>query len=337
VVLSGLASNCTVAGGDSATTTVTSGATSELTFTVTCTAIPPTSGSIKVTTTTGGQDPDADGYAFSIDGGQAQAIGTGSSQTVSDIAAGNHTVVLSGVAANCNVAGGLTQNVAVTGGQTAEVDFTIGCTAVGPSASRSTISAAPTGFAAGDNSTITVTVVDANGASLAGVPVTLSVTGTGNTITPESVNSDAGGVATFSVTSTVAETKTVTATAGGVKLNHTVTLTVFLRSSSTEITAIDPEPSTAGQTLTVTVKVTGDAGTPTGTVAVFSNQEAGGCDAAPINADGVATCDFALSIVGTHTINAAYSGDSQYQDSSDPDGQQHEVIAAESGTSQASR
>jgi hypothetical protein len=70
-------------------------------------------------------------------------------------------------------------------------------------------------------------------------------------------------------------------------------------------------------------------------VAIFSLLEQGGCDAAAINADGVATCDFALSVVDTHSINAVYSGDDQFEDSSDA--QDHEVVAAAAVDQRASR
>ncbi|HEY9015052.1 MAG TPA: Ig-like domain-containing protein, partial [Gemmatimonadales bacterium] len=95
---------------------------------------------------------------------------------------------------------------------------------------------------------------------------------------------------------------------------------------TTDITDITPETSTSGQTFRVTVRVTGEGGiVPTGTVAVFSQQETGGCDEAPLDSEGIATCDFALDQVGTQTIVATYSGDAQFDSSTDT--QQHEVVA----------
>ena len=70
---------------------------------------------------------------------------------------------------------------------------------------------------------MTVTVTDAQGNPVAGATVVLSVTGSANTITQPAV-SDGAGVTTGSFTTTVAETKTVSATAGGVGLAATVTV-----------------------------------------------------------------------------------------------------------------
>jgi hypothetical protein len=326
VVLSGIAGNC-AADAASKSVTVTSGATATVAFTITCNAIPPSTGSIRVSTTTSGPDPDPDGYDFAVDGGSTRAIGVTADETVNNVAAGSHTVVLSDVAGNCSVGGGASKSVTVTGGQTANVAFSITCTAIPPSASRSTMLADPKSIPAGTgSSTITVTVKGAAGELLAGIAVSLSSTGSGNTITPQSSTTDENGEATFSFSSTVFGDKTITAVAGGVTLNDTEVITVFPRGSATEITSITPEPSAPGEDFTVTVKVTGEGGgVPTGTVAVFSLQETGGCNAAPLDNQGIATCTFALNQVGTQMIQAAYSGDDEFEDSSDPEGQAHEV------------
>ncbi|HET8623868.1 MAG TPA: Ig-like domain-containing protein [Gemmatimonadales bacterium] len=95
-----------------------------------------------------------------------------------------------------------------------------------PSGSRSSVSATPTSIEAGTgSSTVTVTVRDAQGTPLSGVSVQLSVSGSGNTITqPGTTNTN--GVATGSFISTMAETKVVSATAGGVGIQQTATVTV---------------------------------------------------------------------------------------------------------------
>ena len=330
VALSGLAANCSIAGETSVTTTVASGATSQVGFTVNCVALPPTTGVLRVVTTTSGQDQDADGYRFRVDGGTAKAIGITAQIDLANTPAGSHTVVLSGVASNCSVTDGPSKNVSVVAGQTAEATFAITCTALGPSASQSSLLADPKIIPAGDGSSnITVTVRNENGAVLAGVPVSLAATGRGNTITPVSPTTDASGVATFTFSSIVAGTKAISATAGGVALSHAQAITVVTNASVTEISSIVPEPSVAGDTIHVTVAVVSQAQiTPTGTVAVFSLQEPGvGCDAAPLDSQGVATCDFVLNVVGTQTIEADYSGDGAFDESSDPDGQQHVVNA----------
>ena len=326
VAITGIAANCS-ADAASKSATVTAGATATVAFDVTCTAIPPETGTIRVTTATTGPNPDPDGYQFAIDARSSRSIGVNAGETVNDVPVGAHTVRLSQIAANCSADGGATQSVTVSGGQTVTAAFSVTCSALEPSASRSTMVAEPTGIVAGiGSSTIRVTVKGAGGELLSGIEVSLSASGDGNTIAPETATTNANGVATFSFSSTVAGNKTITATAGGVALDDTEVVTVFTNSSTTEIADITPEPSTSGQTFRVTVRVTGEGGNvPTGTVAIFSFQETGGCDAAALDSEGIAFCDFALDEVGTQTIEATYSGDGQFEGSTDT--QDHEVVA----------
>jgi hypothetical protein len=329
VALSGVASNCTVAEGTTASTSVAAGVTSDVSFTITCTAVPPTVGSIRVTIATTGPNQDPDGYRFAIDGGSAQAVGVNATATVSDLPAGSHRVRLSGLSANCTLAGRASKDVPVTGGQTSEVAFSVTCAASTPSAARSRMLANPKDIVTGASSSITVTVRDGGGGLMPNVAVSLSSTGSGNTITPAAGTTDANGVATFTFSSTVAENKTISATAAGVVLNDTEVITVIQHGSGTEITDISPEPSTAGKDITVTVKVTGEGGSvPTGTVTVFSLDVIGGCESIPLSAEGTATCEFAIAAAGTYKIQATYSGDDQFEDSFDPDGEEHVVDPA---------
>src|SRR5262245_24054634 len=83
-----------------------------------------------------------------------------------------------------------------------------------PSATLGTVTANPaTGILANGVavSTITVTVVDDNGAPLANRPVQLTASGTNNTLVQPAIT-NASGVATGTIASTTAETKTITAT-----------------------------------------------------------------------------------------------------------------------------
>ena len=179
----------------------------------------------------------------------------------------------------------------------------------------------------GGSSTITVTVRDSKGDRLENVAVTLSSSGSDNTITPASATTNANGEATFTFSSTNAEDKTITATANGITLNDTEVITVFRRSSSVQITSDQNDPSVQGETITVAFAVTVDGGgTPTGTVDIFSLEEAGvGCTVAAVSAG---SCTFALGTAGLHHLQASYSGDDQFEASSDPDGEEHTVNPA---------
>src|ERR1051325_8081450 len=79
VVLSGVASNCSVSGGTSRTVSVPAGGTATTSFAVRCTAQPPQTGNLTVTTSTSGSNLDPDGYTVTVDGGASPAIRTNGS------------------------------------------------------------------------------------------------------------------------------------------------------------------------------------------------------------------------------------------------------------------
>jgi Tol biopolymer transport system component len=87
----------------------------------------PATGSIEVTATTTGSSQDPDGYTVSVDGGAAQALGINGTLTVSEVTAGDRSVALGGVAANCTVAGANPRTVTVSAGATAELTFAVTC------------------------------------------------------------------------------------------------------------------------------------------------------------------------------------------------------------------
>jgi Tol biopolymer transport system component len=91
----------------------------------------PKTGNIRVTTTTVGQDQDADGYTVEIGGegkGRVQANGT---VNVEGVREGNWVVSLGDVSGNCNVAPPYTAVANVAFGGTAEVALTVQCVATG--------------------------------------------------------------------------------------------------------------------------------------------------------------------------------------------------------------
>src|SRR6266480_3233964 len=125
VVLSGVASNCTVSGGNTQTVTVPPGGTATAPFSVSCAA---TTGNLTVNTSTSGSNLDPDGYTVTVDGGSQQALGINGSVTYTNLAAANHTLAIAGVASNCTVSGGASQTVSVPAGGTATATFTVTCT-----------------------------------------------------------------------------------------------------------------------------------------------------------------------------------------------------------------
>jgi TolB protein len=80
-----------------------------------------------VTTTTTGSNPDADGYAISLDGAAGVAITPAGSHRFSELSPGDHQVELSGLAANCRVEGENPRAVTVVEGSGAAVVFAVVC------------------------------------------------------------------------------------------------------------------------------------------------------------------------------------------------------------------
>ncbi len=112
------------------------------------------------------------------------------------------------------------------------------------------IAAGATGAQAGA-ATVTVTVKDASGNLLAGVPVTVTTASAGAAVlsTSATVYTGAAGTATASVYGWTAGTKTFTATAGGVSGSGTVN---YKQQTATEVRSI--EAAISGQIVTVTAK-----------------------------------------------------------------------------------
>ena len=130
----------------------------------------------------------------------------------------------------------------------------------GVSASLSTLTASPTSLTAGSApTTITVTAKDANGQPVSGATIQLSASGTGNTLTQPPAPSDANGVATGTLSSTVAETKTVSAKVNGTAIKSTAMVNVTpgpVSASQSTIAAAPPTilPATGTSTIIVTAK-----------------------------------------------------------------------------------
>jgi hypothetical protein len=110
---------------------------------------------------------------------------------------------------------------------TSPVVFTATGTPGDVSASQSEITATPDTIAAdGSISTITVIARDANGNAISGADVVLAATGTGNTLTQPAGPTEDSGRTTGTLSSTVAETKTISATANGTDISRTATVVV---------------------------------------------------------------------------------------------------------------
>ena len=129
VGLTGISANCRVDGDNPRAVVVVSGTVASLTFQVTCDALPPSTGSLELTTVTTGANQDPDGYVFDVDEGDAQPIGINATVTVASLTAGSHAVRLSGTSTNCTVGGDNPRAVTVASGGTVRLTFTVTCAA----------------------------------------------------------------------------------------------------------------------------------------------------------------------------------------------------------------
>src|SRR5205823_5571746 len=123
VALTNVAGNCSVSGGTSRTATVPSGGTATVAYSVSGPTRAATGNLTVTTSTTGSSLPS--GYTVTVDGSQSQTIGTNSSVTFSNLAAGSHSVALTNVAGNCTVSGGSSRTATVPSGGTATVAYSV--------------------------------------------------------------------------------------------------------------------------------------------------------------------------------------------------------------------
>jgi Tol biopolymer transport system component len=82
---------------------------------------------LTVTVTTGGVDPDPDGYEIVLDARAAYALGVNETITIPGVGAGGHSVMLTGLAPNCFTAGGIVRSVTVTEGASVAITFAVTC------------------------------------------------------------------------------------------------------------------------------------------------------------------------------------------------------------------
>jgi Big-like domain-containing protein/invasin-like protein/calcineurin-like phosphoesterase family protein len=162
-------------------------------------------------------------------------------------------------------------------------------------------------------STITVTVNDATGHAVGGATVTLQATGSGNTLTQPTALTDANGIATGTLNSTVAETKTVSAIANGTLISQTVNVVVTTPSSAKSTLAANPTSFTAGVGSSVITATVRDAGNHAlaGAAVALSATGSGNVLTQPValtDANGVATGSLTSAVAGARVVSATANG-----------------------------
>ena len=250
VGLSGVASNCTVSGDNPRTVSLIIGVVGTTSFSVGCAAIPKT-GDLTATTSTTGSSLDPDGYTVTVDGNSSKAIGTNASVTFTGLSAGDHSVALSGVAANCSVSGGTSRTVTVPAGGTASTTFAVSCAAT---TGNLTVTTNTTGSNL-DPDGYTV-VVDGSQSQAIGINTSVTFSG----LSPGNHSVQLNGLAQNCTVSS--NPRTVSITAG---TTATTTFTVSCTAPTTTGT-LSVTTSTTGQNIpaSYTLNVTGPS-FPTGT------------------------------------------------------------------------
>ena len=205
---------------------------------------------------------------------------------------------------------------AVAGGVTLNQQPVVTVTAAAPNASQSTVAASPTSIAqTTGTSTITVTVKDAFGNPVSGSTVVVGATGSGNTITGPAGTTNLSGVATATLSSTVAESKTVSASADGTPITQTASVTVTppspTVSASLSTVVAAPTSFTAGGSSTITITVNDGSGAPMSGISVTLSATGGGTITQPsslTDGSGQTTGSFTSTVAGSKTITAVAGG-----------------------------
>jgi hypothetical protein len=148
----------------------------------------------------------------------------------------------------------------------------------------------------------------------------------GGTANPARSNTDGQGYARTSWTLGPAPGRnTLNAVVSGVGEGRvTFTATGTSTGSTTRITSMNPDQSIVGQRVAVSVSVSGNGGTPTGSVTVNGESVAQPCTITLANGSG--SCEIAFTAPGNHRVTATYGGDSRFGGSSDD--ANHRVNAA---------
>ena len=123
VMLTGLAANCGLTGVQP-TVAVTSGKTTEVPLVVSCTALP---GTVRVSVSTNGEDPDLGGYLVLVDGVAAGRIPPNGTLVLDLVSPGARVIRLDELASNCSIVGPTSTSVEVQHAAEAAVVFVLSC------------------------------------------------------------------------------------------------------------------------------------------------------------------------------------------------------------------
>jgi hypothetical protein len=184
-----------------------------------------------------------------------------------------------------------------------------------PSVPGQSVTFTATVTASGSSSTPTGTVQFVIDGSSAGGPVSLTTTG-GRTTATYTISSLAAG--SHTITAVYSGDSNFPGSSGSLSGGQTVKQP-SANATTTAVTS-SANPSTPGQSIsfTATVSASGGSGAPTGTVQFVIDGSNVSGSVSLVNAGGRTTASYTTSslAVGTHTVSAIYSGDSNFASSS---------------------
>jgi Tol biopolymer transport system component len=123
ILLSEVSPECTAAGENPRTLSVVAGSTTETTFSVSCS---PLTGRLQITSATLGSAPDADGYLVQIGAALERTLGANEAVAL-DVAPGEQTLLLTGLAPGCAVTGENPRVLTVTRNSLTQTTFIVSC------------------------------------------------------------------------------------------------------------------------------------------------------------------------------------------------------------------
>src|SRR3954453_6588255 len=140
IQLAGLPDGCSASGTNPQAVSVEPGSTSTVSFAITC--VPPV-GTGQVATATSGPAPAS--YDLVLDANPLGSIGPSDARALDSVASGVHSIGLSGVPANCQLAGENPRDITLQTGDTSTVAFAITCVAPPPETGTLRITMATSG------------------------------------------------------------------------------------------------------------------------------------------------------------------------------------------------
>jgi len=265
------------------------------------------------TITADAPDPSTPGQAVAV---SVTVSGTGTTPT--------GTVAITGADTNCTI------TLSSGSGSCNAVFNTVGAKTLTATYSGDANYASSVGTAShtvNQGTSTTSITADAPDPSVPGQTVAVSVTVSGAGATPTGTVAITGADSNCTITLSsgsgscnaafnTAGAKTLTATYGGdanyTGSSGTASHTVNQGITTTSITADTPDPSVVGQTVSVSVTVSGAGTTPTGTVAITGADT----NCTITLSGGGGSCNVVFSTAGAKTLTATYSGDANYTASS---------------------